>query len=319
VDSSGPTDGKGLFVAEGSLEFGDLLTTGNHVRGDTNLNNDIFSRPITASLSGGSGIWFSILANKLQNNFSAAEGGLVIANQTVGNSRLLENNGTDGLAGFGVGPTTSGNDWTAYAWDGASQSVGDAALGVPTNGSEVHLLVGNISFDTGTAGTDEYTLYEYLLDAGSVEGGVLSQICSTLEVNVDQTALDTLNLTRQVNSAYDEIRIGMSLNDVLGLETAVLLADADGDGDVDAADYIMVKTHFGVAPAAGDGPGGDIADGASGPGQDGVVDWYDLQLLQANYSPAAEDGSMIPEPASLLIMLAAGLPALLKRRRLVTA
>ena len=142
LDSIAVTASSDMFVAEGSLEFGDLTTSGNYVRGDTNLNNDIFSRPITASLSGGSGIWFSILANKLQNNFSAAEGGLVIANQTVGNPRLLLNDGTDGLSGFGVAPTTSGKDWTAYAWDGASQSVGDAALGVPTNGSEVHISSG---------------------------------------------------------------------------------------------------------------------------------------------------------------------------------
>jgi len=96
-----------------------------------------------------------------------------------------------------------------------------------------------------------------------------------------------------------------------------LLGDANGDGVVDAADYIMIKTHFGGAPASGtnDGPGGDIANGANGPGQDNVVDWYDLQLLADNYNPDTEAGNMIPEPASLLIMLTAGLPALLKRRR----
>ena len=43
-----------VFMASGSLSFGDLATTGNHVRGDTNLNNDLFSRSITASLSSGS-------------------------------------------------------------------------------------------------------------------------------------------------------------------------------------------------------------------------------------------------------------------------
>jgi len=93
----------------------------------------------------------------------------------------------------------------------------------------------------------------------------------------------------------------------------VLAGDADGDGDVDAADYIMVKRHFGGAPGA-EGPGGDIADGPNGPGQDGVVDWYDLQLLQANYSPD-EATSAVPEPATMMMFLAAGLPALLKRRR----
>ena len=93
-----------------------------------------------------------------------------------------------------------------------------------------------------------------------------------------------------------------------------LPGDADGDGDVDAADYIMIKTHFGGAPGA-EGPGGDIANGAAGPGQDGVVDWYDLQLLQANYNPGGAAGTPIPEPTTLLIMMAGGISALLRRRR----
>ena len=205
-----------LFVSSGSLGFGDLSTAGNHVRGDTNQNNDRFHRAITANLASGSELWFSVLANKLQNNFSAAEGGLVIGNQGVGNPRILLNDGTDGLQGFGIAPTTAGNTWTAYGWNGSTQLVGDAALTVPTNGSEVHLLVGHVSFDTGSGGTDEFTLYDYQLNAGSVTGGTLNPIASTLEVNVTQASLDTLSLTRQVNTAWDEIRIGTSLSDVLG-------------------------------------------------------------------------------------------------------
>ncbi len=94
-----------------------------------------------------------------------------------------------------------------------------------------------------------------------------------------------------------------------------LLGDADGDDDVDAADYIMIKTHFGGAPAAGaaESPGGDIADGEGNPGTNDMVDWYDLQLFQDNYN-SAEDANTIPEPMTMII-LAAGLPALLKRRR----
>ena len=234
-DSTAVTATSDMFVAAGSLLFGDLAAAGNHVRGDTNLNNDLFSRPITVSLSSGNELWFSVLANKLQNNFSAAEGGLVIGNQAVNNPRILLDDGAGGLQGFGVAPTTDGNNWTPYAWDGSSQSAGDAALTVPTNGSEVHLLVGQISFDTGDGGTDRYTLYDYQLDGGSVVGGTLNAIASTIEIDVDQSALDTLSLTRQVNTAYDEIRIGTSLEDVLGIEspaatTFPLTITPDGGG-----------------------------------------------------------------------------------------
>ena len=219
-DSSGPGTSTDLFMASGSLSFGDLKTTGNHVRSDTNNNNDLFSRAITADLSSGNSLWFSVLADKLQNNFSAAEGGLVIGNQAVNNSRVLEDTGSTGLAGFGVAPTTTGNNWMAYAWDSTSQFTGGTPYVVPVDGSKTNLLVGKISWNTGTGGKDEYTLYYYddtMLIQVVDDPAKLIQIGSTLEVDVDETLLDTLSLTRQVNTAWDEIRIADKRKNVLGI------------------------------------------------------------------------------------------------------
>ncbi len=80
--------------------------------------------------------------------------------------------------------------------------------------------------------------------------------------------------------------------------------------DVDAADYIALKTHMGQGTSAGAGATeGDFDD-------DDDADWDDLQILQDRFREQnAANANPIPEPASLLIMLAAGLPALLKRRR----
>jgi hypothetical protein len=79
------------------------------------------------------------------------------------------------------------------------------------------MLIGHVSFDTGTGGTDEYTLYEYQLSASTnLVGGTLNQICSTIEVDVAQTNLTVMSLTRQVNVAYDEIRVASTLDEVLG-------------------------------------------------------------------------------------------------------
>ncbi len=223
-DSTTVVPSSDLFVASGSLTFGNLVTSGNHVRGDSNLNSDIFSRPVTVSFNGLDRLYFSLLANKLQNNFSAAEGGLVLGNQVVGNARITgiggtesgtDNTAVNGLQGFGVAPTTAGNNWTAYGWDGTSQTVGGSALTVPTNGSATHLLVGEILFNSGLGGADVYNLYNFVLTpSGRLQDGSLSLITS-IEVDVDESLLNTLNLTRQVNTAYDEIRFGTNLNDVL--------------------------------------------------------------------------------------------------------
>lgn len=217
-DTAGAGDPTSLFMYAGSLSFSDLATSGNSVRSDTNSNNDIFGRTITADLDSGGELWFSFMANKLQNNFSAAEGGLVIGNQRVNNSRVLSDAGTSGLQGFGIAPTTAGNDWTPYAWNGSAQSVGDAAYGVAINGSQTNLLIGHVSWNTGAGGADEFTAY-YYSGAGSISADMsnLTAIASTIEVNVDETTLDFLSLTRQVNTAYDEIRVATTLDEVLGI------------------------------------------------------------------------------------------------------
>jgi len=147
ADSTAVTATSDLYMANGSLAFGDLATSGNHVRSDTNNNNDIMSRTISATLAGtNSELWFSFTANKLQNDFSAAEGGIVIGNTTVGNARIFENDGSSGLQGFGVAPTTTGDNWTAYGWNGTTQVAGANAFSVPTNGSETNLLVALIFY-----------------------------------------------------------------------------------------------------------------------------------------------------------------------------
>jgi len=84
--------------------------------------------------------------------------------------------------------------------------------------------------------------------------------------------------------------------------------DADGNGVVNAADYIILKTHMGQPSMAG-ATEGDFNG-------NGTVNYADLVILQDNFgkSSAGATGT-IPKPATLFVMMAAGLPALLKRRR----
>jgi hypothetical protein len=87
-----------------------------------------------------------------------------------------------------------------------------------SNLGDVRLIVGQISFDTGADGADRYTLYDYQLSGGSIaDGGLGDPISTTLEIDVDQGSLDILNLTRQVNLNWDEVRIGTTLESVLGV------------------------------------------------------------------------------------------------------
>jgi len=84
--------------------------------------------------------------------------------------------------------------------------------------------------------------------------------------------------------------------------------DTNGDGLVDATDYIAVKTHLGQSTGA------TLADGDFD--EDGDVDWTDLQtLLSGINAGGGAAGGAVPEPASLFLLTGAGLGALLKRRR----
>ncbi|MFN3168033.1 MAG: hypothetical protein ACE37H_13315, partial [Phycisphaeraceae bacterium] len=244
-----------MFIKSGSLVFSDLQTAGNHIGFSSNQNRDRYSRPLSASALAGIGsaneIWFSFLFEKLQNNFNAGEGGVVIGNQVVANSEIVKNNndgaaGGSGLVGFGIAPTGAGNDLTAYAWDGTTNvMVGDATLSAPpangnsntdaSNLGDVKLLVGHIAFNAGTGGTDQFTFYN-VTDDGSLDTGDLVQVASTIEIDVDESLLTTLNVTRQVNLNYDEIRIAGSLEEALGLAGGAIPGDTDNDGDIDDTD-----------------------------------------------------------------------------------
>ncbi|MFU8848472.1 MAG: PEP-CTERM sorting domain-containing protein, partial [Opitutales bacterium] len=129
----------------------------------------------------------------------------------------FDNINASGLHGFGIAATAGNNTGTAYTawgWDGTNAVSGEASLTVPTDGSQTNLLVGRVEYGAGTNGLDLFSFYNYLLNDGSVIGGTLDLVTS-IEVDVDESLLNTLNITRQVNTAYDEIRIGTTLDSVV--------------------------------------------------------------------------------------------------------
>ena len=100
------------------------------------------------------------------------------------------------------------------------------------------------------------------------------------------------------------------------------LPDADGNGVVNAADYIALKRNMGQATGATTAQGDFDADGD--------VDWHDLQILQDHYgeTSAGAAGSTassppsgtIPEPGSAILLLlgtAVRLGGLRRRRGII--
>jgi len=219
--------GDNMFLKSGSLNFSNLQTSGNHIGFESNSNNDIYNRGLSTTGFTGSSIYFSFLFEKLQNNFGADKEGFALMNGILPAGRFdgSNNPGASVRHGFAVA-AVDGSNLQAIAYDGTTGTrvVSAAADSVPitvvnggtntsTSNQEVSMILGEISFGTGTGGADVFNLYN-VLDDGSLDVNDLSLV-ATIEADVDESLISTLNLTRQVNVNYDEVRIGTTLDDVL--------------------------------------------------------------------------------------------------------
>jgi hypothetical protein len=89
--------------------------------------------------------------------------------------------------------------------------------------------------------------------------------------------------------------------------------DANGDDEVNSLDLAIFKAQFG-------GQWNGLADEKPDWNGDGLVTLADFVLMRGNWgaansAPTIDDLTATPEPATIFVMLAAGIPALLKRRR----
>ena len=105
-----------------------------------------------------------------------------------------------------------------------------------------------------------------------------------------------------------ESHFGPIVNDlIVSLVPKPIPGDFDGDGDVDGVDFGLWQTGYPTASGASLGDG-DF-DG------DGDVDGVDFGIWQANYpTNMGSAATMIPEPATLGLLILGGL-ALLRRRK----
>ncbi|WP_146209308.1 hypothetical protein [Coraliomargarita sinensis] len=218
------------YLKSGSLSFSNLATSGNHIGYENNNQSDRYNRGLeTTGFSSGS-IYFSFLFEKLQSNFGADREGFAVMNQVAPQARWDSgNSGAIGLEGFAVA-AVDGSNLQAVGYDGTSGtrtvSGGSVPITVVNGGSNtsisnvaVNFIVGEISFNTGTGGADVFSLYNFAddgsLDTSALDSNSDATLIDTIEFDMDESTLNTLNLTRQVNVNYDEVRIGTTLGDVL--------------------------------------------------------------------------------------------------------
>ncbi len=238
VDAASSTND--MYLKEGSLEYGDLATSGNHIGYSSNLDNDVYNRQFSTSVTtsfGDTGVangslYFSFLFEVLQSNNNANREGFALMNGVLPASRFdgSNNPGAADRHGFAVAAVGSSN-LSAVTFDGTSAtrtvsagtipiSVVNGSTNTSTSNVAVNFIVGEILFNQGTDGADIFNLYYATggsLDYGPWSGGDYGDfvLAATIEADVDESTLDTLNLTRQVNVNYDEIRIGTTLDSVI--------------------------------------------------------------------------------------------------------
>jgi hypothetical protein len=119
---------------------------------------------------------------------------------------------------------------------------------------------------------------------------------------IDETFLGWGDLDGDPDGVFD------NLWTVADLAAPPLPGDADGDGDVDAADANVVAVNYGQTVGLGGAADGDH-DG------NGVVNMLDWDIMAINYGQTVgpEGVSSLPEPASL-VLVGVGAYAVLRRR-----
>jgi hypothetical protein len=225
---AGDDDGNEMFLKNGSLIHSNLPVSGNSIGYLSNSDSDIMVRNLDgtaqAGIGGTSTIYISFLFEKLQNNFGADHEGMALMNGNLPQARWDSGNaGAVGRHGFAIAATANSN-LRAVAYDGTTGARIDGTQDLPIsvgpggdtlNGPNVVMVLGEISFNTGTGGADVFKLYN-VADDGTLDAGDLTLI-DTIEADVDESTLSTLNLTRQVNVNYDEVRITTTLPEALGI------------------------------------------------------------------------------------------------------
>jgi hypothetical protein len=173
------SNNENMYLKPGSLQFGDLQTSGNHIGYRSNLNDDRYNRQLTAGVTStiadtgaaNGSLYFSFLFEKLQNNNNADREGLALMSGVLPSGRFdgTNNPGAADRHGFAVASVGS-SGLSAVIYDGTAGtrtvSAGSVPISVVSGGTNTHVsnvavnfIVGEILFGQGTDGAHIFNLY----------------------------------------------------------------------------------------------------------------------------------------------------------------
>ncbi|VGO19646.1 CBM96 family carbohydrate-binding protein [Pontiella sulfatireligans] len=181
--------------------WGDLPVSSNRLSRVGTGGTESISRMLTADLDE-TNLWFSVLWRPSSNEGFA-----------IGSGALLEDGSVpdyiDGDVGFGFMNTDNASA-RASIWSASGRTDSSGVIAISQDAPI--LLAGYIEFNAGTSGEDRITLYP-------VTTNLTLGTSISLELDVDETTLNTLTMETNRGPGYDEIRLGRSFEDVVSDET----------------------------------------------------------------------------------------------------
>jgi autotransporter-associated beta strand protein len=312
ITASGGTLSLGTFAASDSLSG----YAGNLAAGSNALN--LFSSSYTtlgssATLAGGSINSFNgvrVKTGKSLSGFGIVTGPLDNQGTVTGGAAA----NTLHLTGAVTGP---GSFQQNVTFEG-SYSPGNSAASVFLSGNTVFAAPSRLNMELG--GTTLGAAYDHITDTGLLTlGGTLNVSLISAFAPAAGQSFDLLDFDpAQTTGTFNAIELpalatGLSWNasrlHIDGTLSVNLQGDYNGNGTVDAADYVVYRNTLGQTGTALAADGND----------NGVIDTGDLDIWRARFGQTAASGSIstatLPEPTTCILALVAAACCLRSRAK----
>jgi hypothetical protein len=330
LTNNGKIAGYGVFATGGLSNTGNMTLSGGTATVNGNVTNQIGAKIEVAQTP-------AVFTGNVVNNgiFKTTNTTVTFVGSYTENGAYISDPSTNHFTDLHIGATGylaggAGDEWhTSGTFTNNSQqntlwNTSDASLFLNGSGSRNLYLAGSDLGALSSGYTDNFAWGEFslgsgvsvnILDGNAASGAALYVGLFELDGGIEQLN----NIFSDYNIYYNPQLAGNAyLNDqtfnlngegFLMPASSVMLGDTNGDGVVDAIDYIAIKTNFGLS-------GGEEITRLMGDLVDNnVVDWDDLQELMAQFGTRSVGGApAAPEPGSVMLLMF-GAAALLRRRR----